>query len=376
MKRATSLTLALIFALALLASCAEAESTQSEIPSNTAEASRALSATEFLALGEKYLLELDYEQAIVYFTKVIEIEPRNVRAYVGRGSAYVLWDEQLEPAKADFEKAIEIDDKCVDGYLGLIDVYIRQSDFDKALEIARLGFDKTGDDALKAKLDELESGNVNDSSNQQRKRSGYVNDVLTWYHITTYEKGRETGVTAYDASGNEIGHIDTLYDENGNRVQGAGYTGETGELDRITYTYDETGKFIRFDHYSIPTEERPDERHGYEIREYKGENLWKVSSYGEVADPVSRANSGEYQLYGYSIYEYDGNDNLTKTTWYDIYDKITAFGTYADGYAKEYIGYGADGEVSTHTEYFYDEDGNHTHSIRTDAEGNTTRIEN
>ena len=47
------------------------------------------SADELLALGEKYLLELNYEQAIVYFTKVIEIEPRNLRGYTGAAEAYI-----------------------------------------------------------------------------------------------------------------------------------------------------------------------------------------------------------------------------------------------------------------------------------------------
>jgi tetratricopeptide (TPR) repeat protein len=67
----------LITALALLlplASCSKAEAP--------------LTAAELLDLGEKFLLELDYEQAIVYFTKLIEIEPKNSRAYIGAAEAY------------------------------------------------------------------------------------------------------------------------------------------------------------------------------------------------------------------------------------------------------------------------------------------------
>jgi tetratricopeptide (TPR) repeat protein len=48
-----------------------------------------LSAEEFLDLGEKYLLELNYEQAVVQFTKLIEIEPMNLRGYTGAAEAYV-----------------------------------------------------------------------------------------------------------------------------------------------------------------------------------------------------------------------------------------------------------------------------------------------
>jgi len=48
-----------------------------------------LSAAELLDLGEKYLLENDYEQALVQFLKAIEIEPGNARGYTGAAEAYI-----------------------------------------------------------------------------------------------------------------------------------------------------------------------------------------------------------------------------------------------------------------------------------------------
>ena len=48
-----------------------------------------LSVTELLDLGEKYLLEMNYEQAVVLFLKVREIEPNNPRGYTGAAEAYV-----------------------------------------------------------------------------------------------------------------------------------------------------------------------------------------------------------------------------------------------------------------------------------------------
>jgi tetratricopeptide (TPR) repeat protein len=50
---------------------------------------KSLSAAEYLDLGEKYLLELNYEQALVQFLLVIEIEPKNARAYIGAADAYI-----------------------------------------------------------------------------------------------------------------------------------------------------------------------------------------------------------------------------------------------------------------------------------------------
>jgi len=53
------------------------------------EPHKELSAAELLDLGEKYLLDLNYEQALVQFMGVIEIEPRNARAYIGAAESYI-----------------------------------------------------------------------------------------------------------------------------------------------------------------------------------------------------------------------------------------------------------------------------------------------
>ena len=55
---------------------------------------------EQLSLGEKYLSELDYENAIIAFSKVINVDSKNVRAYIGLSDAYI--------GKGDIAKAIEI----------------------------------------------------------------------------------------------------------------------------------------------------------------------------------------------------------------------------------------------------------------------------
>ena len=57
--------------------------------SSCAKPEQSLSVTELLSLGEKHLFELDYEQALVQFLKVIEIEPMNARGYTGAADAYI-----------------------------------------------------------------------------------------------------------------------------------------------------------------------------------------------------------------------------------------------------------------------------------------------
>ncbi len=44
---------------------------------------------DYLDLGDKYLAEANYEEAIVAFTKAIELEPKAVNAYEGLANAYI-----------------------------------------------------------------------------------------------------------------------------------------------------------------------------------------------------------------------------------------------------------------------------------------------
>ena len=55
---------------------------------------------EQLELGQKYLAELNYEEAVIAFQKVIELDEKNVEAYVGLNQAYSVQN--------DFENAVEI----------------------------------------------------------------------------------------------------------------------------------------------------------------------------------------------------------------------------------------------------------------------------
>lgn len=75
---------------------------------------------EQLNLGNKYMQEMDYEQAV---------------------AAYLA--------------AIEIDDKCVDAYLGAAEAYLAMGDGESALSILIQGYELTGDERLEAKMGEV-----------------------------------------------------------------------------------------------------------------------------------------------------------------------------------------------------------------------------
>lgn len=73
-----------------------------------------------LDLGQKYLSEMNYEEAVVAFNQAITIDPRSA-----------------------------------DAYLGLADAYLGMGDMEAALEALKTGAEATGDERLKERLDEV-----------------------------------------------------------------------------------------------------------------------------------------------------------------------------------------------------------------------------
>jgi tetratricopeptide (TPR) repeat protein len=132
-----------------------------------------LTVAELLDLGEKYLLKMDYEQTIVYFERLIEIEPRNPRGYTGLAEAYISQgntnkavrtlrkglieipndDDFLEGVAKLFEEIIDNDTQNANAYLELADVYIALGDEDKAANVLREGIEQLPDsEEIKVKL--------------------------------------------------------------------------------------------------------------------------------------------------------------------------------------------------------------------------------
>ena len=82
---------------------------------------RGPSMEERLEMGNRYLEDLDYDEAIEVFQEILDIDP-----------------------------------KCVDAYMGLADAYIGVEDYESAMDILEKGYDKTEDDDLKERLEEVE----------------------------------------------------------------------------------------------------------------------------------------------------------------------------------------------------------------------------
>jgi len=70
----------------------------------------AQTADELIALGEKYLRDLDYKQAELTFESLIDIDPKNPRGYTGLAEAYLGQDKPSKALKVLEEGLSELSD--------------------------------------------------------------------------------------------------------------------------------------------------------------------------------------------------------------------------------------------------------------------------
>ena len=302
-------------------------------------------------LGVRYLSDGNYEEAIIAFTAAIKIDTKNALAYIGRGDAYLgqgAADEYLAVAFTDFETALSLDDTNADAYLGMAEVYIARKQFDEAMEILRQGVEKTGDQRLTGRLAELEDGNISDYWGQTLKETHYDrNGVLTcWYEYDYNNQGQCIGITSYGPDGNQIQYMEQRYDEQGRRVYEPFSMSDDGEMEGMTYiynnagqcekavydfgggmtfTYNSEGRKIRTDYY-----DENENLTGYRIYEY-GNGYTRASSY-----------SADGTLNGYTMQLYNEQGEKTR---YESYD--------ADGTLHSYIimEYDADGKNIANNHY-------------------------
>lgn len=243
--------------------------------------------SEQLDLGQKYMEEMDYEQAVVTFSGIIEI-----------------------------------DDKCVEAYLGLTETYIRMGEYDKALETAQKGYERTGDERLAEYMDMLESGNVMRSDGKIMKRTGYDADgAVLYYHEFTYDKeGREASVAHYDCNHALVSALDLLYDEAGNELVSYYYNGDTGDLFKTECTY-ENGFLIS---------EKTYEEDCVVLSTYEYDEKGRVIRKEDSRD----YDDGEHLVY-YHVYQYDENDNRIRSEEYEErYGEIESCGYFTFEYQK------------------------------------------
>lgn len=236
------------------------------------------------------------------------------------GARY-LSNGEYEEAILAFAAAIEIDPMQADAYLNLANAYIGMNDFDAAREILERGYELTQNEELKAKLEELDSGNIFDFWGNPRKRSGYDGEGnLKWYHIYAYDKKQTVSVTTYDASGARTGYWDGYrYDEEGRLLNSMAYTINDGTVcATVESLYDTQGRVTQENHFKL-----------------------------------------DGSLTGFTTHEYDDAGRLIRINYRDAEGNLQSEYQYAfDGdRCTGYTQYDANGAMLNRTEYSFDEQG-------------------
>ena len=98
--------------------------------------SKAATATDKIELGQKYLIELNYTEAIASFTEAIKLDPNNIQAYMGRAEAYLAlgeYDKALEDYQFVCEKTEEMPYTRALSYIGQAEVYGKTDEPEKAV---------------------------------------------------------------------------------------------------------------------------------------------------------------------------------------------------------------------------------------------------
>lgn len=268
---------------------------------------------ELLDLGNKYLTEQDYEQAVV-----------------------------------TFQEAIEIDPKCEEAYRGLADVYVAMGDYESAMDILQQGIAQTGSEELTAYLEEIretytklqeeaaarereeaEAAAAAERAREQEELIGRVAIREIYHRVVGWEEnpGDDLAIVIeMDAKGNSI-NVAWYYDYQ----RGLIWTADEyvdGKLMKYTqynldgtvawkggneceYEYDADGNIVTASYY---------DEDGYptSIDEYDSDGrivkTWELEETDESDEPLD----------SYAVYEYDADGNVIKITYMDSEGEVYA----------------------------------------------------
>lgn len=305
---------------------------------------------EQLNLGLRCLLDGQYEEAIVALTKVIEIEPKCVEAYKGRGDAYYAlaaanggntdgtqipekgsqladWCAQ---AQADYEKSLQLleegdipdtglefgDEFRIDRmeiYEKLADVYLMEGDVVSAMELLGQAYEALGDPAIQDRLTQMQES---------------VTAVLTSQRL-------------YGADGQMLLSTEYTYDENRYLVRmetfeydGSGSdvpTGSSYVAWELTAEYDEAKGYDEWMVSSGPGDIAPTPYYYNGGRGKGADNYWNDERYSVCANPYPEGDVSQ------PVFNTWAQENGIAGAWYSAEYTLDAMGNPAriDSYDSE-----------------------------------------
>ncbi len=270
-----------------------------------------------LNLGQRYLSEMKYEEAVVAFNQAIEIDPRSV-----------------------------------DAYLGLADAYIGLGDEEAALAALKKGYEATGDERLKERIDEMEASTAEEEaeiseaamdSDEIARRVNEISEILgrdggpgfLYSHGTTNFLTYDQIEAAYRPLAEEL----EMYLEN---AQGDWEKKAWGQLSSIYCHLGEMEKCLEV------------RRRGYESTGaewlmpdvYEDENGYKYDEYGRMVSASDGTNVTYTEANRYITYDwiFDG-DSIHNQLEYDSLGRIQSVLTYESG-SEEQSEYQYQGDYS------------------------------
>jgi len=235
-----------------------------------------------LVLGEKYLSDLDYEQALLQFDKAIIIEPKNPRGYLGKADA-LLHLNRLEDAVATLgagakavprtqrmslqEAQAEAEKSAVDGYIALSSSYEKLGWREIALALLRRVCEELPEESrlrealevlLETHADNQQLFEPSQETTSYDYRFGSQVEVLErdakgrpikikTYTGYTYEDGREGRTDV-------IMHVTWREDDTIEQIKHDNYNEEGAIWQYVISTYDAQGECMRADYYNYPEE--------------------------------------------------------------------------------------------------------------------------
>lgn len=144
---------------------------------------------DYIRAAEIYQFKNDYNQAISAYNGAIDIYPKEVTAYLGRGNLYLNKNEALA-ALADFDKVIQLDKRNFNGYFGMGKARFQQEQYRKAIDHFKDARSLDGDNSLVHQYLMICYMFDNDYKNVKKSYDKFV-DVATDSERTKFETDRK-----------------------------------------------------------------------------------------------------------------------------------------------------------------------------------------
>ena len=150
----------------------------------TIEMANAKTVKEQLELGNRYYQEQRYEEAIIAYEKVLEIDDKNVEARIGLAKSYEALQKLVEAQKV-LLAGVRLIPKEPAVYIELADLYLLENNILKAISTLDDGKSKTSDPKIQAKLGSI-AENMNLISDRKEVQLGHQANLKVIYEKTYY----------------------------------------------------------------------------------------------------------------------------------------------------------------------------------------------